>query len=48
MTVMRPFGKLLPLKEEAGQTVIVIGNRHYLQFRDTAPEEVAKLLGAVK
>jgi len=48
VTVMRPFGKLLPLKEEAGQTVIAIGNRHYLQFRDTAPEEVAKLLGAVK
>jgi len=46
--VMRPFGKPLPVKEEAGQTVITIGNRHYLHFRATAPEDIAKLLGATK
>ncbi|MFA7003978.1 MAG: hypothetical protein WC429_08080, partial [Verrucomicrobiia bacterium] len=48
VTVMRPFGKPLPVREEAGRTVISIGNRHCLQFRATAPEDVAKLLGAVK
>ncbi|MBI5821723.1 MAG: hypothetical protein HZA88_22355 [Verrucomicrobia bacterium] len=48
VTVLRPFGKSLPVKEEAGQVVITIGNRHYFQFRDTTPEDVTKLFSAAK
>jgi hypothetical protein len=46
VTVMRPFGKPSPVKQEAGQTVITVGNRHYLRFRDAAPEQAVKLLRA--
>jgi hypothetical protein len=43
VTVMRPFGMSVETRN-----AIAIGHRHYLQFRDTAPEEVAKLLSAAK
>jgi hypothetical protein len=44
LTAMRPFGKAVPAQQDAGRTVLTVGNRHYLRFRSTSVEEMTRLL----